>query len=90
MMAGEYMGYSNRQIEREVFAVVGETCPHVDSALSVAADAIKIQTSLLRDALREYVSRALEAEHSLFDANERIKFLEEHVTDLKHELDNLR
>lgn len=35
------MSYSSRQIDREVFSAVAETCPKVDEALEKAADAIK-------------------------------------------------
>jgi len=45
------MGYSSKAIDREVFNAVAETCPKVDAALDKAAEAIKEQTGLLRDAL---------------------------------------
>lgn len=80
------MSYSSRQIDREVFSAVAETCPKVDEALEKAADAIKEQTGLLRDALREYAERALNAEDELERANQRITELEDYVASLKRDL----
>ena len=80
------MGYSSKAIDREVFGAVAETCPKVDAALERAADAIKEQTGLLRDALREYAERALNAEEELDAANKRIAELEEYVASLERDL----
>jgi predicted nucleic acid-binding Zn-ribbon protein len=59
---------------------VPETCPHVDAALSAAADAIKEQTGALRDALVEAIERAMEAEGQVSD-------LERQIADLQRDLD---
>ncbi len=80
------MGYSSRAIDRESFNAVAETCPKVDAALEKASEAIKEQTGLLRDALREYIERALNAEDELSTANETIAELTQRVADLEHEL----
>lgn len=80
------MGYSRKAIDREVYNAVAETCPKVDAALEKAAEAIKEQTGLLREALREYVERALDAEDELSTANETIKELQERISELEHEL----
>lgn len=80
------MGYSSKAIDREVFGAVAETCPKVDAALEKAADAIKEQTGLLRDALREYAERALNAEDELDKANGRIAELEDYVASLERDL----
>jgi CII-binding regulator of phage lambda lysogenization HflD len=80
------MGYSSRAIDKESFNAVAETCPKVDAALEKASEAIKEQTGLLRDALREYIERALNAEDELSTANETIAELAQRVADLEHEL----
>ncbi len=80
------MGYSSKAIDREVFNAVAETCPKVDAALDKAAEAIKEQTGLLRDALREYVERALNAEDELSTAHETIKELQARIDELEQEL----
>jgi len=80
------MGYSSKAIDREVFNAVAETCPKVDAALDKAAKAIKEQTGLLRDALREYAERALNAEVELSTAHETIKELQARIDELEHEL----
>jgi chromosome segregation ATPase len=80
------MGYSSKAIDREVFNAVAETCPKVDAALDKAAEAIKKQTGLLRDALREYVERALNAEDELSTAHETIKELKARIDELEQEL----
>ena len=80
------MGYSSKAIDREVFNAVAETCPKVDAALEKASEAIKEQTGLLRDALREYAERALNAEDELSTAQETIKELQARIDELEHEL----
>lgn len=80
------MGYSSKAIDREVFNAVAETCPKVDAALDKAAEAIKEQTGLLRDALREYAERALNAEDELSTAHETIKELQARIDELEQEL----
>lgn len=83
------MSYSSRQIDREVYGAVGETCPHIDKALNDASENIKIQTGLLRDALREYAERALNAEDQLEKAHSRIAELESQVSELEAELSSI-
>lgn len=73
----------SKKAEKEAFAIVGETCPHVDEALSVAASAIKDQTGALREALIDALDRAI-------DAEERISDLEDDVRKLKLELEDAR
>lgn len=69
-----------KQARREAFKAVGETCPHVDSALAEAATLIKEQTEALRSALIDAIERAIEAE-------ERVCDLEDEVKQLKLELE---
>lgn len=56
------MGVSSRELRRESFATIGETCPSVDRAFSDCIDAIKDQTIALREAMDSWIERALEAE----------------------------
>jgi predicted nucleic acid-binding Zn-ribbon protein len=74
---------NNRWAQKEAFQMVAETCPHVDEALSAAADAIKKQTTALRDALVEAIARAM-------DAEERVTDLEREVSRLERELEDAR
>jgi predicted nucleic acid-binding Zn-ribbon protein len=74
---------NNRYAQKEAFAMVKETCPHVDAALSAAADAVKAQTGALRDALVEAIARAL-------DAEEKVNNLEREVSRLERELEDAR
>lgn len=83
------MGYSSKAIDREVFNAVAETCPKVDAALDKAAEAIKEQTGLLRDALREYAERALDAEDELATAHETIEELQARIDELEQELEQV-
>lgn len=76
------MGHSSKEIDREVYTV-HETCTKVDAALDKAAGAIKEQTGLLRDALREYAERALNAEYELSIANETIRELYVRIGELE-------
>jgi uncharacterized protein YceH (UPF0502 family) len=74
---------NNRYAQKEAFAMVEETCPHVDAALAAAADAIKVQTCALRDSLVNAIARALNAE-------ERVADLEIEVARLERELEDVR
>jgi sialic acid synthase SpsE len=74
---------NNKYAQKEAFAMVEETCPHVDAALSAAADAIKVQTVALRDALVDSIARAL-------DAEEKVAYLEREVSRLERELEGAR
>jgi predicted nucleic acid-binding Zn-ribbon protein len=74
---------NRRYAQKEAFQMVGETCPHVDAALSAAADAIKTQTEALRDALVEAIARAMDAEEKVVD-------LEHEVNRLERELEEAR
>lgn len=74
---------NSRIAQREAFRLVPETCPHVDWALSAAADAIKEQTGALRAALIDAIT---ERE----DAQDRVSELESEVAELKAEIESLR
>lgn len=74
---------NNRAAQKEAFAMVEETCPHVDAALSAAADAIKMQTGAMRDALVNAIARAI-------DAEEKVTDLEREVSRLECELEDAR
>lgn len=80
------MPFSVKYIERELFEVMPETCPAIDEALSDAARVIKSKTEKFREVLREYLTRALEAEKDLDDAKDRIVELEDLVSELKDEI----
>ena len=82
------MGVSKKQIDRTVYSEVPETCPHVDAALESAAELIKIQTCKLRDALSEYVERALNAEDEVEYLTDRVAELEKYVKNLEEEIRN--
>jgi len=84
------MSISNQAIKREVFNAVAETCPKVDEALNMASELIKQQTALLREALTEYVERALNAEDELSTANNTIDELYAEIQSLKDEISNLK
>ena len=62
--------------KREAFMLVAETCPHVDKALEIAAEAIKNQTGALREALIEALERAMTAEDQVDELNAEIRRLE--------------
>jgi predicted nucleic acid-binding Zn-ribbon protein len=68
---------------KQAFYEIPETCPKVDKALEDAADLIKEQTGLLRDALVEAIEREL-------DGNDRIKELEDTIEELKREIEDLK
>lgn len=74
---------NHRYVQKEAYAMIGETCPHVDAALARAGDAIKEQTVALRDALFEALGRAM-------DAEEKVADLEREVESLKRALEEAR
>ena len=74
---------NKRYVQKEAYAMVSETCPHVDAALARAGDAIKEQTSALREALFDAIGRAM-------DAEDRVADLEREVESLKRALDEAR
>lgn len=82
------MTVSQKEIDRAVYGAVPETCPHVDAAMETATELIKKQTGALRDALSEWVERALNAESELSDAQDRVEELEREVKDLKLQLEH--
>lgn len=59
--------------------MVADTCPHIDAALAAAADAIKKQTTVLREALVTAIERAI-------DAEDQVKALERDLAGLKSEV----
>lgn len=82
------MSVSQKEIDRAVYGAVPETCPHVDAAMETATELVKKQTGALRDALFDWVERALNAESELSDTQDRIKELESEVEDLKLQLEH--
>ena len=77
---------SQREINREIFALVGETCPEVDAALKEAEERIKAKTEELREGMYAFAERAIDAERLVEELEERIKGLEWDISNLKHEL----
>lgn len=73
----------SRAADRESYALVPETCPHVDAALAAAAEGIKEQTGALRAALTDAIDRAIDAEEKLADSEAEISRLKEEVAQLK-------
>ena len=70
---------SRKDIQRESFRSIGETCPAVDRAFSDCIDAVKEQTGTLREALESWIERALEAEEKIESLRERVKELEAEI-----------
>ncbi len=66
--------------------MVGETCPHVDAALSAAADAIKEQTCALRDALVDAIARAMDAEDRIADLEHEVRRLERELEEAREQI----
>lgn len=66
--------------------MVGETCPHVDAALSAAADAIKEQTGALRDALVDAIARAMDAEDRIADLEHEVRRLERELEEAREQI----
>ena len=71
-----------QKAKKAAFREVAETCPAVDNALSIASEAIKEQTGLLRSALMDAIQRAL-------DAEDRVEELEAEVQRLEYRLEQL-
>lgn len=69
--------------QREAYALVSETCPHVDAALDAAAAEIKRQTGALREALIEALQRALEAEEKAEDLKREVERLTRELNDAR-------
>ena len=84
------MSNRDREIARASYREVPETCPHVDAALEAAADAIKKQTSALRDALNEYISKWLEEQERVYDLEKELSGAKSEIESLKHELSEYR
>ena len=77
---------NTRQAQKESFSIVGETCPHVDAALSAAADAIKEQTGALRDALVDAIARAMDAEDRIADLEHEVRRLERELEEAREQI----
>lgn len=77
---------SQREINREIYALVGETCPEVDAALHEAEERIKAKTAELREGMYILAERAIDAERLVEELEERIKELEQDISDLKDQL----
>ena len=77
---------NNRHAQKEAFAMVEETCPHVDAALSAAAEAIKVQTGALRDALVDAIARAMGAEEKVIDLEREVSRLERELEDAREQI----
>jgi hypothetical protein len=79
------MNNGNRATKQS-FYEVPETCPKVDKALENAADLIKVQTGLLRDALIEAIERELDAKDEIERLESVIKDLQLKIEDLQYQL----
>lgn len=84
------MSYRDKEILKASYYEVPETCPHVDAALEAAADAIKNQTSALRDALNEYIGKWLEEQERVYDLEKELSETQSEIESLKHELSEYR
>lgn len=84
------MSYKDKEIERASYHEVPETCPHVDAALEAAADAIKNQTSALREALNQYIGLWLEEQEISSDLRQELSDAKSEIESLKHELSEYR
>jgi DNA-binding transcriptional regulator GbsR (MarR family) len=67
---------SRRIAEKDAYEIVPETCPVVDAAIEKAVDAIKEQTSNLREALICMIVERNNLQDQLDDAMAKIKELE--------------
>lgn len=74
---------SRREINSEIFALVGEAYQEVDAALAEAEERIKAKTSELREGMYALAERAIDAERLVEELGERIKELEQDISDLK-------
>jgi hypothetical protein len=77
---------TNKQVEREIFRSVSETCPSIDRAMDDALSIIKGCTADLREGMREFATRAIEAEDELDTAHETIRELEARIAELEAQL----
>lgn len=84
------MSYKDKEIAKASYYEVPETCPHVDAALEAAADAIKSQTSALRDALNDYIGKWLEEQERVSDLEKELSDAQSEIESLKHELSEYR
>jgi predicted nucleic acid-binding Zn-ribbon protein len=66
----------NHAANRESYRLVPETCPNIDKALHDAEEAIKEQTSMLRDALTEAIERYQDAEELVDELEIKVQSLE--------------
>ena len=70
---------SRKDIQRESFRSIDKTCPAIDQAFSDCIDVVKEQTGALREALEDWIERALEAEDEIETLRERVKELEAEI-----------
>ena len=70
--------------QKESFYEVAETCPAVDSALHIASEAIKEQTTMLRSALVDAIQRALDAEDKVEELEAEVQRLERRLEQLEN------
>lgn len=80
--------------KREAFAIVPETCPAVNAALSnitaaveTANGLIKEQTAALRNALLDALDRAIDAEETAARLEREVDSLKDKVADLEKDLE---
>jgi polyhydroxyalkanoate synthesis regulator phasin len=66
----------NHAANRESYRLVPETCPNIDKALHDAEEAIKEQTSMLRDALTVAIERYQDAEELVDELEIKVQSLE--------------
>ena len=81
---------NNNRATKVAYHEVPETCPKIDEALEDAADLIKVQTELLRDALIEAIEREMDANDEIIRLTKVIESLEDSIQDLESELLELR
>lgn len=79
---------SRRTAEKDAYQMVPETCPVVDAAIEKAVEAIKEQTSALREALVDAIEERNKFEKDLEDALNKIKELEADIDDLCRQMDS--
>lgn len=85
---------TSHKAKREAFAIVPETCPAVNAALSnitaaveTADGLIKEQTEALRNALLDALDRAIDAEEAVERLEREVDALKDKVADLEKDLE---
>ena len=68
---------------------VSPTCPDIDAAMAKLDEVIKDKTGELREALENWIERALEAEDKIVDLEKEIEGLNETIAELESAIEQL-